>query len=69
MLLTSLLMTFSLFYSSISDRDHSDQCRLFVRQGGVEHLNGFLPENSPERHRNLALLIMDNIKAWQNRQL
>ena len=58
-----------LFFSSISDSRHSYQCKLFVEQGGVERLNGFLSEESPKRHRDLASLIMDNVQAWQDRGL
>ena len=65
----SLLITLFFFYSSISDARHPGQCKLFVEQGGVERLNGFLSEDSLKRHRDLALLIMGNIQAWRDRQL
>ena len=58
-----------LLFSFISDSRHSDQCKLFIEQGGVERLNGFLSEESPKRHRDLASLIMDNVQAWQDRGL
>ena len=53
----------------ISDTAHTGQCKCFVEQGGVERLNGFLSEDSLKRHRDLALLIMGNVQAWQDRQL
>ena len=65
----SLLITLFFFYSSISDARYSQQCNLFVNQGGVERLKDFLSEDSPIRHRDLALLIKDNVQAWQDRQL
>ena len=58
-----------ILFSSISDSRHSGECKLFVEQGGVERLIGFLSEDSPKRHRDLASLIMDNVQAWQDRQL
>ena len=64
-----LLITLFFFHSSISDARHSEQCKLFVDQGGVDRLTNFLSENSPERHRDLALLIKDNVQAWQDRGL
>ena len=64
----SLLITLFFFYSSISDARHPGQCKLFVEQGGVERLNGFLSEDSPKRHCELASQIMENVQVWQNRQ-
>ena len=61
-----LFITFSL--SSISDIWDSDHCKLFVEQGGVERLSGFLSEDSLKRHCELASQIMENVQAWQNRQ-
>ena len=54
--------------SSISDHAHSPQCKFFEEQGGVERLSEFLSEDSPNKHRELASLIMENVQAWQNRQ-
>ena len=65
----SLFITLFFFYSSISDTRHSQQCKRFVDQGGVDRLTDFLSEDSPKRHRDLALLIKDNVQAWQDRQL
>ena len=65
--LNSLLITFSFFYSSISDVWYADQCKRFVKQGGVERLNGFLSEDSLKRHCELASQIMENVHVWQTR--
>ena len=32
-----------------------------MKQGGVDRLDGFLSENSPQRHRDLASLILKNV--------
>ena len=61
---TSVLITLFFYYSSISDVIHLQQCKLFVDQGGVDRLMDFLSEDSPKRHRDLALLIKDNIQAF-----
>jgi hypothetical protein len=58
-----------LLFLSISDSRHSQQCKLFVDQGGVDRLTIILSEDSPKKHRDLALLIKDNVQAWQDRQL
>ena len=58
-----------LLFLSISDSRHSQQCKLFVDQGGVDRLTNFLSEDSPKKHRDLALLIKDSVQAWQNRLL
>ena len=57
----SLTNTIFLFLNIHLDPRCSDQCELFVKQGGVDRLDGFLGENSPQRHRDLASLILKNV--------
>jgi hypothetical protein len=59
--MSPLMITFLNTILLLSISDCISQYRLFMKQGGVDRLNGFLSENSPQRHHDLASLVMKNV--------